>query len=76
MVLEFDIDEGRRLYCDFYIFELVVKIIGVEVVCVVNNNVVVVLLMLVIFVKDKEVIVLRGELVEIGGVFCIFDIML
>lgn len=72
---EFDFVIGCCGDCDDLIDDLLCELMGVEVVIVVNNNVVVVLLMLLVFVMKWEVVVLCGELVEIGGVFWIFDIM-
>lgn len=49
---------------------------GVEVVVIVNNNVVVIFIILVVFVKDCEVVVFWGYLIEIGGSYCFFEVML
>lgn len=75
VMFEYDFDDVGCGYCDCVIVDLLCQIIGVEDVCIVNNNVVVVLLMLVVIVSGCEVVVFCGELVEIGGVFCIFDVM-
>lgn len=73
--LEYKVEEGCRGSRHDHISDLVCKLTGAEAAIAVNNNAAAVLLVLSALTKGKEVILSRGELVEIGGSFRVPEVM-
>ncbi len=73
--LEYDLTTGKRGRRNVHVAKLLAAITGAEAATVVNNNAAATLLILQALAAGKEVIVSRGQLVEIGGSFRLPDIM-
>ena len=73
--LEYNLEEGRRGERYSHFEKLLCKLTGAEAAMAVNNNAAAVMLILSSLAKGGEVVVSRGELVEIGGKFRIPDVM-
>ncbi|WP_310606631.1 L-seryl-tRNA(Sec) selenium transferase [Buttiauxella brennerae] len=75
VTLEYDLHGAERGHRDRALAGLLCALTGAEDACIVNNNAAAVLLMLAACASGEEVVVSRGELVEIGGAFRIPDVM-
>ncbi|MCJ7797784.1 MAG: L-seryl-tRNA(Sec) selenium transferase [Thermoleophilia bacterium] len=73
--LEYDLEAGGRGSRQDHVEELLCRLTGADAAMVVNNNAAAVLLILSALAAGREVLVSRGQLVEIGGSFRIPDIM-
>ena len=73
--LEYNLEAGKRGERYAHFEKLLCKITGAEAAMAVNNNAAAVMLILSSLAKGGEVVVSRGELVEIGGKFRIPDVM-
>jgi L-seryl-tRNA(Ser) seleniumtransferase len=73
--LEYDLQTGRRGSRYVHAEEILCRLTGAEAALVVNNNAAALLLILMTFARGREVIISRGQLVEIGGGFRIPDVM-
>lgn len=73
--LEYDLDAGQRGSRTVHAEKLLIRLTEAEAALVVNNNAAALLLMLTSLGQGREVIISRGQLVEIGGGFRVPDVM-
>lgn len=73
--VEMNLEDGKRGRRGGYAEDLICELTGAEAAVIVNNCAAAAFLVLSVLAKDKEVIVSRGELVEIGGDFRVPDVL-
>src|SRR5439155_3938008 len=73
--LEYDLARGERGRRDVHAQALLCRLTGAEAAVVVNNNAAATMILLAALAAGREVLVSRGELVEIGGGFRVPDVM-
>jgi L-seryl-tRNA(Ser) seleniumtransferase len=73
--LEYELEEGKRGKRDNHVETIITAITKAEAALVVNNNASAVLLILAALAQDREVVISRGQLIDIGGGFRMPDVM-
>ena len=73
--LEFNVESGGRGARSVHAHDILVRLTGAEDALVVNNNAAAVLLVLTVLARRKQVVISRGQLVEIGGGFRVPEVM-
>ena len=73
--LEYDIENGERGSRHAHVEAIITRLTGAQAALVVNNNAAAVMLILAAYARGKQVILSRGQLVEIGGGFRVPEVM-
>ena len=73
--IEFDLNTGNRGHREEAVCERLCRLVDAEAAAIVNNNAAAVLILLHTLARDRNVVVSRGELIEIGGSFRLPEIM-
>ncbi len=73
--IEYDLEAGERGSRYTHAATILTRLTGAPAALIVNNNAAAVMLILAAFAKDRDVIISRGQLVEIGGGFRVPDVL-